>query len=114
MQEEAKRGDEMPSMRNIMPPNGRAHLVHQHVPDLFRSAHALKKRCAEHDCDRLSDVLVLGNGVDLIRCEIAKADQVYERDHVSLLYGHCWGALLVRLKDHSRHGVTVRSEQRPM
>src|SRR5215208_7666097 len=62
--------DEMPGLRNIAPPNRRAELVHQHVSDLLGSVHALEQRCPEHNGKRISDVLVLGNGMDLIGCEI--------------------------------------------
>ncbi len=105
----------MPGLRNIVPPNRYADLVYQHVPDLFRSVHGLKQRCPEYNGNCIRDVLVLGNGVDLIRCEIAKADEIFERDHSFLpkVFAHD-RALLVRAKDHSSHGVIVRSEQRSM
>ena len=114
VQEVPQRRDEMPGLRNIMPPNSHSDLVHQDVSDLLGSVHGLEQRCAEHNRKRISDVLVLGNGVDLIRREIAEADQIDERDYASLLWTWLTGRFCLRPNDHSRHGVTVRSEQRPM
>ena len=42
-QEVPQRRDELPSMSNIVLPNGRANLSDQHVPDRFAPALALKR-----------------------------------------------------------------------
>ena len=74
VQEVLKRRDELPSMRNIVPPNGRAEIVHQHVPDLLASAIALEQTATKHNRNHFGNVLVLGNGLNLIRREITEAD----------------------------------------
>ena len=74
VQEVPQRRDKLPSMRNIVLPNGRADRIHQHVPDLLASALALEQAIAKHSSHDRRDMLVLGNGLDLIRCEIAEAE----------------------------------------
>src|SRR3954449_2843741 len=66
VQEVPQRRDELPSMRNIVLPNGRAEIVHQHVPDLFASTLALEQAIAKHSSHDRRDMLVLGNGLDLV------------------------------------------------
>ena len=84
VKEVPQRRDELPSMRNIVLPNGRTEVIHQHVPDLFASARALEQATSQHNRDSFGNVLVFGNGANLVRREIAKADQVFETDHRSL------------------------------
>src|SRR3954469_15444703 len=74
----------MPGMRNIVPANRCADVVNEHVSDVFRSVLAVEQRSAEHNRYSIGNMLVLGNGVNLVRREIAKADQVFETDHRSL------------------------------
>jgi hypothetical protein len=89
VQEVPKRRDELPSMRNIVLPNGRTEVIHQHVPDLFASALALEQATSQHNRDSFGNVLVFGNGVNLIRREITEADQVFKGEHESLRrHGH--------------------------
>jgi hypothetical protein len=77
--------DKLPSMRNVMLPNGRADLIHQHVPDLFAPALALEQAIAKHSSRGLGDMLVRGHNLDFLRREIAEADQVFKGDHGHLL-----------------------------
>ncbi len=65
-------------MRNIVLPNGRADVVHQHVSDLFASALALEEVTTKHNRSSLGHVLVLRNGLYLVRRKVTKADQVYK------------------------------------
>jgi hypothetical protein len=74
VQEVPQRRDDFPSMRNIVPPNSRAEIVHQHVPDLLASTIALEQTTTKHNRKRFGNVLVLGNGLNLIRREVTKAD----------------------------------------
>ena len=74
VQEVPQRRDDLASMRNIVLPNGGAEIVHQHVPELFASAIALEQTTAKHNRNRFGNVLVLGNGLNLIRREITEAD----------------------------------------
>jgi hypothetical protein len=76
VQEVPQRRNEVPSTRNIALPNGCTHVVHQHVPDLLASALTLEQVTAEHNRRGLGNVLVLGNGLDLVWREIAEADQI--------------------------------------
>ena len=48
VQEVPQRRDKLPSMRNIVLPNGRANLIHHHVADLFAPALALEQEIAKH------------------------------------------------------------------
>ncbi len=81
VQEVPQRRDKLPSMRNIVLPNGHADLIHQHVPDLFAPALALEQVIAKHSSRGLGDMLVLGHNLDLLRREITEADQVFKGDH---------------------------------
>ena len=69
--------DQLPSMRNIVLPNCRAEIIHQHVSDLFGSVLALEQATAQHNSDGLGNVLVLGNGLHLFRRELTEADQIF-------------------------------------
>ena len=84
MQEVPQRRDEMPGMRNIVPPNCRADVIEEHVSDVFGAVLAAEHGSAEHSRNCISNMLVLGNGVNLVRREVAKADQVFETNHRSL------------------------------
>ena len=84
MQEVPQRRDEMPGMRNIVPPNCRADVIDEHVSDVFGSVLAAEHRSAKHSRNRISDMLVLGNGMNLVRREVAKVDQVFKTNHRSL------------------------------
>ena len=70
VQEVPQHRDKLPSMRNIVLPNGRADIVHQHVSDLFASVLALEQAVAKHGSDALGDMLVLGYGLNFIRREV--------------------------------------------
>src|SRR4051794_10300926 len=83
MQKPAQRRDEMASVQHIAPPNRCPDVIPQHDPDLLRTIFAFQQGGAEHSRERIGDVLVLRNGVDLIRRQVAKADQVFESDHGS-------------------------------
>jgi len=74
MQKVPQRRDKLPSIRNIVLPNGRPYLIHQHVTDLFASTLALEQVIAKHSSRGLGDMLVLGHNLDLGRREIAEAD----------------------------------------
>src|SRR4051794_34023796 len=81
-------------MENIVLPNGRAEIVHQHVPDLLASTIALEQTTTKHNRKRFGNVLVFGNGLNLIRREVTEADQVFKRDHPCLRRrGHQRGIL---------------------
>jgi hypothetical protein len=69
VQEVTQRRNQLPSMWNIVAPNRRADVVHQHVFDLCSSVHALKQAAAQHGGDTIRDMLMLGNGLNLVRCE---------------------------------------------
>jgi hypothetical protein len=85
VQEVPQRRDKPLSMRNIVPPNGRANLIHQDVPDFFAPALALEQIIAKHSSRGLGDMLVRGHNLDFVGREIAEADQVFKRDHRHLL-----------------------------
>jgi hypothetical protein len=74
VQEVPQRRDNSPSMENIVLPNGRAEIVHQHVPDLLASTIALEQTTTKHNRKRFGNVLVFGNGLNLIRREVTEAD----------------------------------------
>ena len=74
VQEVPQRRDKLPSMRHIVLPNGRANLIHQHVPDLFAPGLTLEQVIAKHSSRGLVDMLVLGNDFNFVRREIAEAD----------------------------------------
>ena len=74
VQEVPQRRDNSPSMGNIVLPNGRAQIVHQHVPDLLASTIALEQTTTKHNRNRVGNVLVLRNGLNLIRREVTEAD----------------------------------------
>jgi hypothetical protein len=74
----------MTSVAPIVPPHGGTNVVPQHEADLFRSALTLKQDAAKHHRSGIGDVLMLGNGFDLIRCKVAKPNQVCHRNHRSL------------------------------
>jgi hypothetical protein len=84
VKEVPQRRDEVPGMRNIVPANRCTDVIDEHVPDVVRSVLAVEQRSAEHHRYSIGNMLVLGNGVNLVRREIAKADQVFETDHRSL------------------------------
>src|SRR3954471_24729373 len=84
MKEVPQRRDEVAGMRNIVPANRCADVIDEHVSDVFRSVLAVEHRSAEHHRYSIGNMLVLGNGANLVRREIAKADQVFETDHRSL------------------------------
>ena len=75
VKEVPQRRDEVPGMRNIVPANRCTDVIDEHVPDVVRSVLAVEQRSAEHHRDSIGNMLVLGNGVDLVRREITKADQ---------------------------------------
>jgi hypothetical protein len=94
VQEVPQRRDNSPSMENIVLPNGRAEIVHQHVPDLLASTIALEQTTTKHNRKRFGNVLVFGNGLNLIRREVTEADEVCKRDHPCLhRRGHQRGTL---------------------
>jgi hypothetical protein len=94
VQEVPQRRDNSPSMGNIVLPNGRAEIVHQHVPDLLASTIALEQTTTKHNRKRFGNVLVFGNGLNLIRREVTEADEVFKRDHPCLhRRGHQRGIL---------------------
>ncbi|WP_165820330.1 hypothetical protein [Microvirga sp. KLBC 81] len=68
-------------MRNIVQSNGRANVIHQHVPDFLAPVLALEQVIAKHSRCGLGDMLVLGHNLDFLRREIAEADQVFKGDH---------------------------------
>jgi hypothetical protein len=74
VQEVPQRRDKLLSMRNIVLPNSRANLVHQHVSDLFAPVLALEQVIAKYSSCGLGDMLVLGHNLDLVRREIAEGD----------------------------------------
>ena len=80
-QEVPQRRDKLPSMSNIVLPNGCANLSDQHVPDLFAPALALEQVMAKHSSCRWGNTLVRGHNLDLVKGEIAEADYVFKRDH---------------------------------
>src|SRR4051794_31913194 len=98
VQEVPQRRDDLPSMRNIVPSNSRAEIVHQHVPDLLASTIALEQTTTKHNRNHFGNVLVLGNGLNLIRREVTEADQVFKRDHGCL---PCRGHQLVVTSEES-------------
>jgi hypothetical protein len=73
-QEVPQRRDKLPSMSNIVLPNGRADLSDQHVPDRFASELALEQVIAKHSSCGLGDMLVRSHNLDFVRREIAEAD----------------------------------------
>jgi len=84
VKEVPQRRDEVAGMRNIVPANRCRDVIDEHVSDVFRSVLAVEQRSAEHNRYSIGYMLVLGNGVNLVGREIAKADQVFETDHRSL------------------------------
>ena len=67
VQEVPQRRDKLPSMRNIVLPNGCANLIDQHVPDLFAPALALEQVIAKHSSCGWGNMLVRGHNLDLVR-----------------------------------------------
>jgi hypothetical protein len=78
--------DKLPSMWNIVLPNGRAKLIHQHVTDLSAPVLALEQIIAKHSSRGLGDTLVLGHDLDFLRREITEVDQILKGDHGRLRY----------------------------
>ena len=66
MQEVTQRRNQLPRMRNIVAPNRRTDVVHQHVFDLCSSVRALKQAAAQHGGDSIRDMFMLGNGLNLV------------------------------------------------
>jgi hypothetical protein len=74
VQEVPQRRDKLPSMSNIVPPNGRTNLSDQHVPDRFAPALALEQVIAKHSSCGLGNLFVLRDNLDLVKGEIAEAN----------------------------------------
>jgi hypothetical protein len=81
LQELPQRRDEMPSMRNIVPANRRANVIFEDAPKPLGSVLGLKQGRAKSRRERVRDVLVLGDCVNLVSRQVTQTDQVVETDH---------------------------------
>src|SRR4051812_4166032 len=97
VQEVTQRRDELPSMRNIVAPNRHADVVDQYVSDLFGAVLSPEQGKAKHGGDGIRNMLVLGDGVNLFRCEVREPDHVFKRDHGCLHLSGLTEAMAPRL-----------------
>jgi hypothetical protein len=81
VEEVPQRRDEMPSMRNIVPANRRANVIFEDAPKPLGSVLGLKQGRAKSRRERVREVLVLGDCVNLVSCQATQTDQVVETDH---------------------------------
>jgi len=75
-QELPEDGDQVVGMWNVVPPHGRSEVVDDYVADPLRPMLAVKKIASKRGGDDLGDMLMLTDGLDLLRREVTKPHAV--------------------------------------
>ena len=76
VQKMAQNRDELSGVGHVMPLHGRTDIINNHVADRLRPMLAVKQIVSQRGGNDLRDVLMLTNGLDLLRREVAKTDTI--------------------------------------
>jgi hypothetical protein len=73
---------ECPNVRLVTVPLRRTDVVHDHVADSFGAVLVLQEILSERGSGDFRQVLVLGDGEDLVLNQAAERDAIFQADHV--------------------------------
>src|SRR4051794_5858110 len=76
MQKMAQNRDELSGVGHVMPLHGCSDIINDHVADRLRPMLAVKQVVPQRGSNDLRDVLMLTNGLDLLRREVAETDTI--------------------------------------
>ena len=76
VQKMAQNRDKLSGVGHVMPLHGGTDIINNHVPDRLRPMLAVKQIVSQRGGNDLRDVLMLTNGLDLLRREVAKTDTI--------------------------------------